>query len=716
VDANGVGMRHEYFSPGTDRSAWPTMKIPNNWYLTEVGDYDGTVWFATSFVAPESMKGKRLTLKFGAVDYFANVWLNGAYLGKHEGMFLPFEFDVTGKVKFGAENVLVVRDDSPRDPTEYLLVRDPFNLSQPASEPYKRHWAKDLTLIKGHMTDAMHRPGAMTKFRQDGNSGGIWQDVELIAETDVQIKGVKIYCKIVEEDGSALVSVDLDVNNSSGKMIETSVTMLVKPKNFKGDTVIDYTRPLQLQPGRTTVKLVKTIAKPELWWTWDFGKPNLYTAEFTIAGFAALTETFGVKKIEKDDSGKWYLNNKRIFLRGMRYISSLWISEATAKSYKADLDKILDMKCNSIRIGSHVEKDMFYDMCDEMGFLVWQVFPLHYCYSDSDDVIERAAPQMRDMVYMLYNHASMGMWSVFKEPKIYGLPNKPNNYGRLCQIMYEMARTVDPVRWVHTGDYEEGVQNLMIGCCAPGDTDMKRKEVKPQIVEFGAMAIPDIETLKTIIPADKLWPPDWDTWEYWGLFYNLMFDFGKVEMGNSLQEFIDNSQVYEAKAIKEQIEFLRQKKYSPVCSMYLYYWSDACPFIGSGLFDYYRRPYKAYESMKAVYTPVLISLEWNKDPYIIGWEKIWWPNDTFVGKLWVTNDGDAVERATLTWKLVNKGTGAVVSSGEKVVALTADSSQVYEEFSWKVPAGSRGQYQVLMDVTGARGKVLSSNYFDLTVY
>ena len=72
---------------------------------------------------------------------------------------------------------------------------------------------------------------------------------------------------------------------------------------------------------------------------------------------------------------------------------------------------------------------------------------------------------------------------VFKEPKIYALPNKPNNYGRLCQIMYEMARTVDPVRWVHTGDYEEGVQNLMIGCCAPGDTDMKRKEVKPQIAQ-----------------------------------------------------------------------------------------------------------------------------------------------------------------------------------------------------------------------------------------
>ena len=71
-----------------------------------------------------------------------------------------------------------------------------------------------------------------------------------------------------------IVSVDLDVNNSSSKMIETTVNMLVKPKNFKGDVAIDYARNVQLQPGRTTVKLVKTIQEPELWWTWDHGKPN----------------------------------------------------------------------------------------------------------------------------------------------------------------------------------------------------------------------------------------------------------------------------------------------------------------------------------------------------------------------------------------------------------------------------------------------------------
>lgn len=721
VDPSEVGSQEAWHSAALDRSDWKEMEIPNNWYLTEVGDYYGVAWFQTTFTLPQELEGKRVFLRFNAVDYIADVWLNDAYLGSHEGFFLPFEYDVTHKVKFGAENVLVVRDDAPRDPTEYILVNTPDNLSQPMSIPYKRHWAQDLTYIRGHFVDAMHRPGAMTKFRADGSSGGIWQTVELVIQNEVQIKGVKIYTKLVEEDGSAIVSVDLDINNSSKKMAQTEVHMVVRPKNFEGDVTVDYTRKVQLQPGRNVVKLVKTIQEPQLWWTWDHGKPNLYQAEFTVGPaeepLDQATEICGVKTIEMDERGLWYLNGKRLFIRGMRYLSSLWMSEVTDEVFTEDLNKMLDMDINAIRIGSHVEKGSFYSMCDEMGFLVWQVFPLHYCYSDSDDLIERAASQMKGMVEMLYNHASVGMWSVFKEPKVYGLPSRPNNYGRLCQIMWEAARTVDPVRWVHKGDYEEGVQNLMIGCCRPGDTDLKRTKIEPNIVEFGAMGIPDLETLKTFIPEDKLWPPDWDTWEYWGLFYNLMFGFGKVEMGNSLEEFIDNSQTYEAKVVKEQIEFFRQRKYDPVASMYLYYWSDACPIIGSGLLDYYRRPYKAYEAMKAVYTPLLVSLEWNKDPYVIGWEKSWYPGDEFVGKVWVTNDHyHGFQNAVLKWKLVNEEDDRVLIDNEKQVAIAKDSAAVLDEIVWSIPRGSRGAYKVFMEVQDKDQNALSSNYFDFRVY
>lgn len=719
VDRNDEGMTQRWYATDHMRGAWKTMAIPNNWYLTEVGDYDGTVWFTRSFRAPTVGSDERVFLRFNAVDYIATVWLNGAYCGRHEGYFLPFEFDVTDKLKAGQDNLLVVRDDSPRDPTEYILSPDPVDLSTPQSRPYRQHQAKALTQIKGHLIDAMHRPGSKTSLRADGNSGGIWQGVELVVCKSVQIKQSKIYTKIVHEDGNALVSVDVSVHNSSQKLIQTSVRLVVKPKNFGGDTAVSYVKDVTLQPGLNQIKLVKTIRNPRLWWTWDHGKPHLYQAEISLGGdepYDTNVETFGVKSIEHDAQGLWYLNGKRIFLRGMRYLSSLWMSEVSDDLYRQDLAKMVDMDINSIRIGSHVEMGSFYDMCDELGLLVWQVFPFHYCVSDSDELIERAAPMMRDMVAMLYNHACIGMWSVFKEPKIYTLPSgRPNNYGRLCQIMYEAARTVDPIRWVHKGDYEEGVQNVAIGLSRPGDTDLKRWQLEPNIVEFGVMHIPAVETLKKSIPEDKLWPPDWDAWEYWGLFYNRMFRFAKIEMGNSLQEFIDNSQAYGAKSTKEQIEFLRQHKYGPVGSMYLYFWNDSCPMIGSGLFDYDRRPYKAYEAMKAVYTPVLVSLEWNKDPYVVGWEKIWWPGTAFEGKVWITNDHfHAIEQAFLHWRLVNETSGQTEAQGSKEVTVAADSAKVYDAIVWPIPR-QRGPYKIYMQVT-AGDDVLSTNYFDFSVY
>jgi beta-mannosidase len=724
IDKENTGRDKAYFAKETDFTAWKDMSIPNNWYLTEIGDYFGVVWFKTSFKVPAELKEKKIFLRFAAVDYYADVYLNGEYLGFHEGMFNPFEFDVTGKADKNGENLLVVRVDAPRANAEYKLALDTEN---PLSKDYKRHQAVDIDLVKGHMIDAMHRPGSMTKFRGDGNSGGIWDDVLLIGREPVYIEYVKIFTRVVKKkdwagdqrdkfDGTGLVTADVRVINTGSRVIDTELSMAITPYNFEEPYKGLRSRRVVLQPGINYFKVTITVPNAKLWWTWDIGKPNMYTAVFKILS-ETITQNFAIKEVVYDQScHRWFLNGRQLFLRGMRYISSNWLSEGNKKMWTEDLNKMLDMQINSIRIGSHVEKDEFYTFCDEMGFLLWQVFPLHYCVSDSDDFIERASEMIKEMGEMLYNHACLGMWSTFKEPEIYNFTERPNNYFRLCEVLKETLGTVDPTRWIHKGDYREGVQNIMIGCCQPGDMDLHTTDFQPNIVEFGAASIPCLETLKTFIPEDKLWPPHWDTWEYWGLFYDLTFKFGKVEMGNSLEEFINNTQEYEAKVVKEQIEALRQRKYQPVSSMYLYYWSDPTAMIGSGLLDYYRRPYKVYDSMKAVYTQVLISLEWNADPYIIGRDKIYQKATDFVGKVWVTNDTAYLKDCAVSWKIVSAKTGKAEIEKSLISNLEADSSEIIDHIVWHIPADAEGTYTVKMKVLDSSGKVLSENYTDIIVH
>jgi beta-mannosidase len=724
IEGDEPGESLGYPDPNLDTSPWSIMRLPTNWYRTEVGDFFGTIWFRREFQVSAELRGQRLFLRFGAVDYFADVWLNGEYLGFHEGMFNPFEFDVTDRLNVEGVNVVVVKDAAPRDDTEYVQVDFTDN---PLSPPYRTHQAKAITQIKGHMIDAMHRPGSMTSFRSDGNSGGIWESVDLVARPSVYVDHVKISTrigvkkdwlgdKLDKPDGSALVSVDVTIHNSTGQAVETDLRLSIEPKTFDGDQVM-RTRPVVLQPGRTTHKLVLTVQDARLWWTWDHGDPDLYSATVT-AGDDSVTQTFGIKEVVHDgETGQWILNGRRIFLRGMLYISSQWMSEANENMWADDLAKMRDMEINSIRIGSHVEKDGFYTMCDEMGFLVWQVFPLHYCVSDSDDFIERASEMIVDMGLMLTNHPSIGMWSVFKEPEVYLLPDKPNNYHRLCPILKESLGTVDPVRWIHLGDYREGVYNLMIGYCWDGDTDLHRVELPPNIVEIGAGSIPVRETLETFIPHEKLWPPDWDTWEYHGGFYNLAFGFAKVRMRDTLEEFIDGYQRYEALVVKEQVEYLRQRKYRPIASMYHYYWSDPCPIMGSGLLDYYRRPYQVYEAMRAVYGRVLISLERDADPYVIGREKVYERGSEFTGTVWVTNDfHHELEGAQVSWQIVRADSQEVVSKNRLATTIPADAAAEVDRIEWPIAATERsGLYRVTMEVLGSDGETFSTNDTDITV-
>ena len=409
----GISTEDFYAGERNAEDGWKEIAVPNNWYLTEIGDYFGTIWFQCEFETPEFTKEEHVWLRFGAVDYTADVWLNDIYLGCHEGIFNPFEFDITNFLKKEGSNRLFVRDSAPRDETEY--INSGLDKNTPLSEPYQRHQAKAITQVKGHMIDAMHRPGAMTSFRQDGNSAGIWDKVELIIRPEKFIEYCKISTRLVQkkdwlgdgqdkDTGSAMVSLDITLNNMTSATVTGCLRGDIIPDNFEGGVAAQSSRNVVIPPGRSTVKMVITVEEAKLWWTWDHGYPHLYNL---VLGWQEDTVKirFGIKEIVQDDAGQWYLNNKRIFLRGMRYISSLWMNEAGEEMWKPDFEKMIRMNINSIRIGSHMEKDGLYSLCDELGLLMWQVFPLHYCVSDDDDMISRASDMIRDMGMMLTNHA-----------------------------------------------------------------------------------------------------------------------------------------------------------------------------------------------------------------------------------------------------------------------------------------------------------------------
>ena len=726
-DADRSGEADRLFASSLDRSDWPRMNIPTNWYKTEVGDYHGIIWFAKQFDLPAEMRGRELTLRFDAVDYIADVWLNDRYLGRHEGFFAPFSFRVTDAVRDRA-NILVVRVDSPKDETEYRRVPDPPDFERPLSDPYKTRKPVALSTIKGSCIDFWHRPGWETQFGQDGNTGGIWQRVDLIATGGLIIESVKITPTLVRRDGkldgSALLVVDLDLTNSCGRTVTATIEFEAVGKNFESPAPITKRKDFVLTPGRNHIKLVHTVEQPALWWCWDHGDPNLYTMHLTAALDGQpqdeIGQTFGIRELLLDERGHWHLNGRRVFARGMRYHSSIWLGEADRDLFLQDLTRMRDLNINAIRIGSHVEQAEFYDLCDEMGFLLWQVFPLHWGdYADTDDVIERAAPMMREMVDLLYNHPSLVIWSVFKEPNVYPFRPRPNLYGRLCCVMRDAAKASDPSRWVHLGDYGEGARNVMTAGWGEVYPDFRQihGETDPQKVEFGTVHVAPLETARQILEPNQQWPPDWDRWYYLNLdpfwLRNQGIDVSRL---SGLEELVARSQSWAARQIKESVEYIRQRKWKPNASMFLYFWSDPWPCLGgSGLLDYYRRPYKAYDIFAMVYSPVLVSIEWLKETHVVGHEKHYAPGSTMTARIWATNDFHReYEGAALAWSIKGPD-GTVVSHGRKTLTLLPDNSQVVAEISWGVPEQAEGIHRMDAELTDGAGAQLSHNYFEFRV-
>jgi beta-mannosidase len=684
--------------PPMGGAKWRAITVPSNWYIAG-HDLSGVVWYRYRFPGHPNLRNKVAQLVFEGIDYAADVWLNGHYLGFHEGYFQPFRFDVSKHLYADRQNELLVRVNSPKE----VEVLD---------------WSLHKRLIKGVLGHHDARPGgAWTAAAQAYNTGGIWAPVYLKVSDAVSIEQIKVTPHLEAGRKSATAQVALALNFSGQTAAKVALEIQLNPENFLGIRGDLQRQTVVLKPGLNRLTLTVIANHPKRWETWEQGSPNLYQLTVQARQGNRLLDqaktTFGFRTIAFDAKEKvWKLNGRRLFIRGTNYIASQWLSEMTPDKYQADLDLMKKANINAVRVHAHVSGQAFYDLSDRAGLLVWQDFPLQWGYTEDPKFAAEAVKQAKDMVNLLYNHPSIMAWSLHNEPpwnatwmKYKYKSYRPQQNRQLDRQLYSSLGTYDPTRYVHP--YSSVEEHPWWGWYSFTYQKYAEPTRESLISEFGAQALPDLRSLRRIFSEAELWPDTdakWKKWEFHNFQQHETFDLAKVPMGNNPVEFVNNTQHYQAEVNQFAAEAYRRQRYQPVSAIFQFMFAECWPSINWGMVDYWRNPKLGYGALQQAYQPILPMVSNPQQEGIIG--------KPMSFDLWVVNDlWRAFPNARLTYTFLKNH--RMVKGGNISLTLSSDTGVAVRSIT--LSPVSSGPYELQLKVLDSQGNFLSQNAYRFEV-
>lgn len=624
---------------------WTPIHVPGHWQLEDAfANYQGRIVYRCRFEGRRRHAVEMVSLRFGGVYYAARVWLNGIYLGGHEGYFAAFEFDCTDVLVEG-RNELLVEVDSPRE-----------------------HDENDRETVGGVWAcwDGMD-PRI--------NPGGIFGDVALVHGGEVRVRSLG-----VRVGPSGRGRVFADVYARRGMEVELEGT--VRPLGFDAPGA-EFRENVRVEGGPGRIEVGFTLPQPRLWWTWDRGDQPLYELTLSCGGEERRTR-FGVRSVELRD---WnvYLNGERVFLRGVNYLpADAYPARASEERWRADAALVREANMNAARVHAHVAAEVFYEACDEAGILIFQDFPLQWTHRRRifGPAVEQAGEMGRD----LRNHPSVAIYLVHDEPFYVAPPEKWSFFGLARTVAEAVAprwmlwqrRVLDPavVRALEAEDPSRPViesaghplttNHLYFGWYYGRYRDLERAvRIFPGLsrlpTEYGAQALPNPQSLEEIWPEGQ--EPDWKT-----LSSRFRLQIARMRRyvpwkGDRLA-YIRQSQEYQAEVLKHATELFRRRKYRPTGGTFAFMLNDPAPAISWSVVDWRRRPKKAYDAIRAAMNPVLICAEFPREGYRVGSEMSL--------PLFVVNDlPSPLGRLGWAWELRLDGTEVARGSGE--TEIPADS-------------------------------------------
>jgi exo-1,4-beta-D-glucosaminidase len=649
-------------------------------------------WYRKQFAAPASYTGKTAWLNFRGINYRANVWLNGKQIVTSNdvvGAWRTYELNVTDALKPGADNVLAVQVFAPTENDLAITFVD-WNPAPP-----------------------------------DKNMG-LWREVYLTTSGPVALRYPTVVSKLnLPGNDSARLTVTAQLKNSTNHPVKGKLKGQIEEIAFEQDVEL---APHELKDVTFTPDQFSQLVfpNPRLWWPAQMGKPTLYplTMELDIDGAVSdRSETqFGIREVTSEVNATggraFHINGKNILIRGGGWTPDMMLREDSQRMHD-EMRYVRDMGLNTVRLEGKLETQEFFDLADHEGILVmagwcccdfWERWPR---WKPQD--FEIAQQSLRDQIYRLRSHPSLVMWLngsdnppppdveqmylniekqlMWPNPVVSSATGKSTTVTGASGVkMSGPYEYIAPSYWEQ--DTPQGQPNRKL--CNPGGCGgaygfNSETSMGP--------AVPPIESIRTMVGKDHLWPID-DVWNYHaggGEFKTIQVfstalanRYGK---SNSAEDFASKSQLQTYEGVRAMYEAYSRNKYQST-GVIQWMLNNAWPSMIWHLYDYYLRPGGGYFGAKR-------AMEALHPVYGYDDHSIWV----------VSSQYEDARGLKLTTKIYNLDMTEKFSHED---SLDAPADSTAKIFTLPEIPGLSPTYFVALRLTDSTGKLVGSNFYWLS--
>jgi hypothetical protein len=480
--------------PGTVLSTWfddgaiPDPNYANNQLAISDSYFWADFWYRNEFPAPSLAPGQRAWLKLDGINWKAEVFLNGEQLGRIDGGFTRGSFDVTGKIRLGAQNAIAVRiikNATPGSVKEKTFARPDLNGGALGADNPTYHATIGWDWIP--------------TIR--GRDIGIWGDISITTTGPVTLEDPLVTTTLPLPDTTrADVAIEVTLHNHGNTPISGALRGRFGPHPFEQAVTIEpgAFRTLKLEPFH--------LITPKLWWPNGYGEQNLYPVElsFVAEGKVSDSKKFqaGVRQFTYNEEGgalRIWINGRRFIARGGNWGFPESMLRYRAREYDIAVGYHKDMNFTMIRnwVGQTGD-EAFYDACDRHGIVVWQDFwlanPVDGPNPDDNDLFLKNA---RDYILKVRTHPSIGIYVGRNE----GSPPAPINDG-----LKDLTASLHPGLY-YIPDSAAGP----VSGHGPYRTQFPKFYFQDRATtklhsEMGMPNVVTLDSLKQMIPEEGRWP------------------------------------------------------------------------------------------------------------------------------------------------------------------------------------------------------------------